>query len=106
VALPEADIYVLKYIIHDWDDEQGVLILSNCARALRSGGRVILVEAAVPEDDRPSIATLPDRNMLVQLPGRERAARQYSDLLARADLRLNGIIGTSSPLSVIEASAA
>jgi O-methyltransferase domain len=105
VALPEADIHVLKYIIHDWDDEQGVLILSNCARALRSGGRVVLVEVVVPEDDRASFAPLLDLNMLVQLPGRERTAREYGDLLARAGLRLNRIIGTSSPFSVIEASA-
>ena len=73
-AVPEADIYLLKYIIHDWDDEQSVLILSNCARTLRPKGRVVLVERIMPEDDRASQTSLMDLNMLVLLPGRERTA--------------------------------
>jgi SAM-dependent methyltransferase len=106
LAVPEADIHILKYIIHDWDDEQGILILSNCARALRPNGRVVLVELVLPEDGRPSQAPLMDLNMLVVLPGRERTARQYGDLLACAGLRLDRITSTASPFSVIEASAA
>jgi SAM-dependent methyltransferase len=103
--VPEADVHVLKYIIHDWDDEQSVLILSNCARALRPKGRVVLVELVVPEDDRPSWAPLMDLNMLAMLPGRERTAREYHDLLGRAGLRLDRITPTVSRFSVIEASA-
>jgi SAM-dependent methyltransferase len=105
VSVPEADVHVLKYIIHDWDDEQSVLILSNCARALRPKGRVVLVELVVPEDDRPSWAPLMDLNMLAMLPGRERTAREYCDLLGRAGLRLDRITPTVSRFSVIEASA-
>jgi SAM-dependent methyltransferase len=105
-AVPEADIHLLKHIIHDWDDEQSVLILSNCARALRPKGRVVLVERVMPEDDRTSQASLADLNMLVVLPGRERTAREYAGLIARADLRLDCLIDTASPFSVIQASAA
>jgi SAM-dependent methyltransferase len=106
VAVPEADICILKYIIHDWDDEQSVSILSNCARALRPNGRVILVELVIPDDDRPSRAPLMDLNMLVVLPGRERTAGQYRDLLARAGLHLQRIVATATPFGLIEASVA
>ena len=105
-SVPEADIHILKYIIHDWDDEQSVLILSNCARALQPNGRVVLVEVAIPEDHRPSWASLLDLNMLAVLPGRERTVREYRDLLGRASLRLDRITPTASGFDLIEASAA
>ena len=105
-AVPEADIYLLKYIIHDWDDEQSVLILSNCARTLRPKGRVVLVERIMPEDDRASQTSLMDLNMLVLLPGRERTAGEYAGLIARAGLRLDRIISNASAFSIVEASAA
>jgi hypothetical protein len=106
VAVPEADIYLLKHIIHDWDDEQSVLILSNCARALRPKGRVVLVERVMQDDDRASQTSLADLNMLVLLPGRERTAREYAGLIARAGLHLDRVISNASAVSVIEASAA
>jgi SAM-dependent methyltransferase len=104
-GVPEADIFVLKSIIHDWDDAQSLLILSNCARALRPNGRVVLVETVVPDDDRPSWAPLMDLNMLAVLSGRERTARQHRDLLGGAGLRLDRITPTATRFSVIEASA-
>lgn len=104
-AVPEADIHILKLIIHDWDDEQSVHILSNCARALRSNGRVILIERVIPDDQRPSHAPLDDLNMLVLLPGRERTARQYAKLFEAAGLRLDRIIDTALAMQVLEASA-
>lgn len=104
VSVPEADILILKSIIHDWDDEQCVLILSNCTRALRPAGRVVLVEAVIPDNDRPSWASLMDLNMLAVLPGRERTAGEYRDLLGRAGLRLDRITPTASQFCVIEAS--
>ena len=105
-AVPEADIYLLKYIIHDWDDEQSVLILSNCARTLRPKGRVVLVERIMPEDDRADQTSLMDLNMLVLLPGRQRTAREYAGLIARAGLCLDRIVSNASAFSIVEASAA
>jgi SAM-dependent methyltransferase len=67
-AVPPADIHILKQIIHDWDDEQSVRILSNCANSLRRNGRVILIEYVLPEDGRFSYAPLMDLDMLVLLP--------------------------------------
>ena len=105
VAVPEADIFLLKHVIHDWDDEQSILILSNCARALRPKGRVVLVERVLAESDWGSEASLADLNMLVLLPGRERTQREYADLMARAGLRLDRVTGTTSSISVLEASS-
>ncbi len=104
-AVPQADIRILKYIIHDWNDEQGIRILANCRRALRKNGQVVLVEGVIPEDGRPSYAPLMDLNMLVLLPGRERTAKQIGELLHRAGLHLDRVIETASPWQVIEATA-
>ena len=101
-AVPPADIHILKQIIHDWDDEQSVRILSNCARSLRRNGRVILIEYVLAEDGRFSYVPLMDLNMLVLLPGCERTAKQYSELFNAAGLRLNRLIETASPMHVIE----
>jgi SAM-dependent methyltransferase len=104
-AVPEADIHILKRIIHDWDDEQSVRILSNCARALRKNGQVVLLERVLPEDERPSQTALLDMNMLVLLPGRERTAMQFDDLFNAAGLRLERISETDSQVQIIVASA-
>lgn len=76
-SVPEADLYILKSIVHDWDDQQSIKILRNCARAVQPNGRVILVERAMPERGKLGGAALSDLNMLVLLPGRERTASQF-----------------------------
>jgi SAM-dependent methyltransferase len=102
--VPEADLYILKSIIHDWDDQQSVKILRNCARGLRPNGRVILVEWIMPEHGKPGAATLSDLNMLVLLPGRERTASQFEELFRASGLRLDRITGIASSMQLIEAS--
>jgi len=104
--VPEADMHVLKRVIHDWNDAQSRQILSNCARALRPRGRVVLIETLLPDDGRPSDAPLMDLNMLVLLPERERTTRQYRELLQAAGLHLDRVIETASPMQILEASAA
>jgi SAM-dependent methyltransferase len=104
--VPEADLYILKSIVHDWDDRQSVTILRNCARALRPNGRVVLIERVIPEYGDPGAAALVDINMLVLLPGRERNAAQLTELLHTARLRLDRIYDVASLMHVIEASAA
>ena len=49
-AVPEADVYLLKLIVHDWDDDHAAAILRTCADSLRAGGRIVIIEALVPED--------------------------------------------------------
>jgi len=102
--VPEgADLHVLKQIVHDWDDEHATRLLINCHRALNPAGKLLLVEMVIPPDNRPSPAQPMDLNMLVMTGGRERTAEEYRGLLERAGFRLERIIPTHSPFSVIAA---
>jgi ubiquinone/menaquinone biosynthesis C-methylase UbiE len=101
---PGADIHVLKQIIHDWSDEECTTILGNCHRALKPNGKVLLVEMVIPPDNSPSMAQTMDLNMLVLLPGRERTESEYRDLLAAGGFKIERVVPTQSPFSVIEAS--
>jgi O-methyltransferase domain/Dimerisation domain len=104
-SVPEADLYILKTIVHDWDDRQSVKILGNCARALQPNGRVVLIERVVAEQGDLGEAALFDLNMLVLLPGRERTVSQYKQLLATSGLRLDRVLQIGSARQIIEASA-
>jgi SAM-dependent methyltransferase len=103
-SVPEADLYILKVILHDWDDQQSVSILRNCARAMRPNGRVVLVERLFPEHGDPGEAALSDLNMLVLLPGRERTASEFAELLRAAGLKLDRTFGLTATMQGIEAS--
>jgi hypothetical protein len=105
-SVPAADAYVLKQILHDWDDDQNVRILRNIAKALPKGGRVLVVEMIIPDDDSPSPAQLMDLNMLAMLPGRERTEAEYAALFEAAGLQLRSVTHTHSPFQIIEARAA
>lgn len=103
-SLPEgADAYVLKHIIHDWDDERALVILRNIARAMRADGKVLLVEMVIAPGNEPSFGKILDIEMLVSPGGKERTEVEYAALFARAGLRLSRIVPTKSPFSVIEA---
>ena len=99
-----ADAYVMKLIVHDWDDERAGTILDNCRRAMAPGGRVLVVDAVVDETPESLYANLLDIEMLVLTPhGKERTEPEFRRLFAAAGLVLNRIIGTASPLKVVEA---
>lgn len=105
-SVPEADLYILKIILHDWDDQQSVNILRNCARAMRPNGRVVLVERLFPEHGDPGETALSDLNMLVLLPGSERTASKFAGLCRAAGLKLDRISELVASLALIEASSA
>lgn len=99
-----ADIYLMKYIIHDWNDEQSETILRNLAAAAAPGARLLLVETVVEEDDnQPSLSKLMDLNMLVMTGGRERTAAEYAELFERTGFRLERVIPTTTPMQIVEA---
>ena len=101
--VPErADGYVMKYIIHDWDDEAALRVLRNCRDAMAPGGRVLVVDHVIPRGNTPSWAKLLDINMLVGPGGLERTREEFRDLFARAGLRLRRVVPTTCPLSVLE----
>ena len=103
-SVPEgADAYVMKHIIHDWDDERSIVILKNIARAMNKDGRVLVVEMVVPRGNGPHFGKILDLEMLVAPGGVERTEAEYVSLFARAGLRLSRIVPTKSPYCVIEA---
>lgn len=97
-----ADAYLLKHIIHDWDDERSVEILRNVRSAMDEDGRVHIVEMVVPEGNEPSASKLLDIQMLMGTGGRERTEAEYRALLEASGFRLTRITPTISPLGVIE----
>ncbi|XP_076026051.1 acetylserotonin O-methyltransferase [Genypterus blacodes] len=83
--LPEADLYILARILHDWTDDRCIELLTRVYQACKPGGAVLVVEALLQEDGSgPLTAQLYSLNMLVQTEGRERTAAQYAALLAAA----------------------
>jgi hypothetical protein len=97
------DTYLLSWIIHDWDDERALRILRNCRAAIPDDGRLLLVEAVVPEGDAPHFSKFGDIVMLVALGGEERTADEYRRLLERAGFELERIVATAGPRSVLDA---
>lgn len=97
------DVYVLKHIIHDWEDEPAIAILRACRRAMRPASRLLVVEQVIePLDDDP-VAAFRDLLMLVGPGGRERTSREFAALFASAGLDLISVTATARELSVIEA---
>lgn len=87
-SVPEADLYLLKWILHDWDDASSITILKNCRRAMRPGGRVAVLELQLGGMDDPGLTSFMDLNMMVMLTGRERTASEYGTLFSAAGLHL------------------
>lgn len=102
-SVPEGgDAHILKWIIHDWDEDKSTKILKNCHRALPENGKLILIEAVVPQTTEPHFSKFIDLNMLVMTGGRERTEAEFRALYERAGFRLTRIVPTESPFSVIE----
>lgn len=102
-SVPTADSYVMKSVIHDWDDGRAVTILKNCAAAMRGNdGKVILLDSVLIVGNEPDFAKWIDLEMLMMAGGRERTEAQFAQLLAKAGLRLTRVVRTKSPLCVIE----
>jgi hypothetical protein len=103
---PGGNAYLLKWIVHDWDDEAARRILTNCRTAMAPAGKVLLVEVAIPQGTAGSDATRLDTTMLVFTGSRERTEGEYRELLHRAGLTLVKIAPTASPFSILEATPA
>jgi SAM-dependent methyltransferase len=96
------DAYLMKLIIHDWDEERAVKILKNCHSAMADGGRLLLIESVVPAGNEPSFSKGMDLQMLIMTGGRERTEAEYRELLAAGGFILTRVIPTESPMSIIE----
>jgi O-methyltransferase domain/Dimerisation domain len=102
-AVPEgADAYIMKWIIHDWNDVDALKILKNIRRAIRRDGTLLIVEQVLRASNEPDQGKLFDVNMLVLLKGLERSEREFAALLKKADFALTRVIPTECTLSIVE----
>lgn len=102
---PDGDLYLLKFILHDWTDEQCAVILDNVRAAARPGGRIALFEMVLPDAPVPHPGWFMDLNMMAMTGGRERNVAEYEALLAPAGFRIKKVTRTATAMSVIEAVA-
>ncbi len=101
--VPVADAYIMKHIIHDWDDERAIKILQTIRRAMKDDGKLLLAEMVIPVGNEPHPGKMLDLEMLTSPGGMERNEAEYVELFERSGLRLNKVVLTASPFSVIEA---
>jgi hypothetical protein len=102
-AVPEADLHVMKHIIHDWNDQKATAILRTCRKAVRPKGKLVLIEMVIPAAGGDPVAKLLDLEMLVLCDGKERTEAEFAALLAGAGYRLVRVVPTDAPACVIEA---
>ena len=105
-AMPKADAYLLMNIIHDWPDAESIKILSGIRRAMPSHARVLILEMVVPPTQGPHPSKELDIIMMAIPGGMERTQQEYADLAAKAGLRLDRVVPTMSPYSILEFSPA
>jgi hypothetical protein len=104
-ALPErGDVYVLKYILHDWEENRARAILSNCHRVMTAAGaKMLVVEDLVCGPNIACSAKMADVNMLARTGGRNRTEREYRDLLSAGRFNTRRVVPVDGSLAVIEA---
>lgn len=95
--------YVMKSVIHDWNDEDSVRILQNCRKAVPKDGALLLVEFDLPEDASPSPGKYADVTMMLVTGGKERTEKEYGRLLSQSGFQLTQVVPTATGFNVLEA---
>ncbi len=101
--LPAADVYLLKFILHDWDDRACTTLLANIRHAMNPGARLFIVEMVVEDNTTSLDAALMDMVMLCSLTGQERDLPHFDALIAEAGLRTVDVTALRGSYRVIEA---
>jgi hypothetical protein len=96
------DAYILKRILHDWNDQQCVKILRTCREAMDERSRILVVDAVVPPGNHAHPSKVMDILMMLLVEGRERTEQEFLELFQRAGLKLTKIVPTPSVLSIVE----
>lgn len=98
-----ADAYLMKLVLHDWNDEQCVQILTHCYKAMKRGSKLLVLDAVIPEGNEPHPGKFMDINMLAMTGGRERTEKEFAYLFGRVGLELSRVVPTHSPMvSIVE----
>ena len=101
-AIPlKADAYMMRWILHDWTDEECLQILANVKRAADPGARLVAIDSVIPESSEPDMGKWMDLNMMVNISGRERTAAEFEALFERAGFEVDEIVKTASPLGIV-----
>src|SRR4051812_35499132 len=102
-AVPrDSDAYLLKAILHDWDDAAAIAILEACRRAMRPQAKLLVLGRVIALPNEGPEAKFGDLNMLVSPGGRERTGDEFAALFAASGFRLTAVVPTGTRLSVIE----
>jgi ubiquinone/menaquinone biosynthesis C-methylase UbiE len=101
------DVYLIRHLLHDYEDGDCIRILANVRRAMQPQGRVLVLESPLPSDERPSPGRWLDLQVMLLCGGRERTVEEYAALFEKAGLRLARTIPTRHPaMTIVEAAAA
>lgn len=105
-SVPTADVYLIKHILHDWDDAACIRILQSCVRAMPADGRVIVIEIPLGDESAPGSSVLMDLTMMLVLGARERTLPEYGELFGAAGLQLVRATPVGSGFMALEATLA
>lgn len=106
-AVPaDGDVYLLKHVVHDWDDARAAEILRNVHLAMSPTASLLLIESVIPPRNKPHFGKYLDLDMLIFAGGRERTRAEYVELLRSNGFKLRRVIPTVAHLSIIEATPA
>jgi hypothetical protein len=101
---PEGDIYVMKQVLHDWDDPHALAILKNCRKVMKTGAKLLVAELIIPEAGSAALlGSLLDLHMLVVHGGRERTEQEFASILRASGYEVHRVVATPTPISIIEA---
>jgi hypothetical protein len=102
-AVPEgADAYILRHIIHDWDEDKSLTILRNCHRAMPAASKLLVIESVIPPGNEPFLGKFLDLHMLLIPGGKKRSENEYRALFEQAGFELRRIVPTGTEVSIVE----
>jgi SAM-dependent methyltransferase len=99
---PGGDAYLLKWILHDWDDVASINILRSCRKTIKPAGRLLVVEYVIGPPNAFPEGKFMDLNMLAMTGGRERTCEEFASIFAEAGFRLLSVSETATEFSVLE----
>lgn len=102
--VPEgADLYMTKWVIHDWNDEESIQILKNVHDAMPIGGKLLIIDSVIPDDsqNKPHAGKLLDINIMAMTTGKERTLSEFKTLIEKAGLTFKRLILTGTEISSI-----
>ena len=97
------DVYMMKWVLHDWSDERSLTILENCRAVMTENSRLLVVDKVMPEQASPATPEIVwDLHMLVMLKGIERTESQFRELFSRAGFKLTRMVPIEAGFCIIE----